>query len=74
LIEVARRLTLTLRTDDTVARLGGDEFVLLVGDLSADEASAARQVYQAKANGRDQARVYAAPVAEVAPPIPHQSR
>jgi diguanylate cyclase (GGDEF)-like protein len=126
LIEVARRLTLTLRAADTAARLGGDEFVLLIGDLSTDEADAARQVgrltervrrrlsapyrlnitrpghadtviehhctaslgvtlfngkdgtaedifrqadlamYQAKANGRDQARVYDAAGAEVA--------
>jgi diguanylate cyclase (GGDEF)-like protein/PAS domain S-box-containing protein len=134
LIEVARRLTLTVGTADTAARLGGDEFVVLIGDLSADEANAARQVgrlaekvrsrlsapyrltitrpgqadtviehrctaslgvalfngiddtaedilrqadlamYQAKANGRDQARFYAAPVAEAAQPVPHQSR
>jgi diguanylate cyclase (GGDEF)-like protein/PAS domain S-box-containing protein len=132
LIEVARRLTLTVRAADTAARLGGDEFVLLVGDLSADKASAARHVgrlaeqvrsrlsapyrltitrpghpdtliehhctaslgvtlfngmdgtaedifrqadlamYQAKANSRDQARVYAVALAEVAPAIPHQ--
>ena len=44
LIEVARRLTRTLRAADTAARLGGDEFVLLIGDLSTDEADAARHV------------------------------
>jgi diguanylate cyclase (GGDEF)-like protein/PAS domain S-box-containing protein len=132
LIEVARRLTLTVRAADTAARLGGDEFVLLIGDLSAEEAAAARHVgrlaeqvrsrlsasyrltitrpghadtviehhctaslgatlfngkdgtaedifrqadlamYQAKANGRDQVRVYAAAGAEVAQAVPHQ--
>jgi len=42
LIEVASRLTHTLRAGDTVARLGGDEFVLLICDLSdADELEAA---------------------------------
>ena len=30
LIEVARRLSALLRTEDSVARLGGDEFVLLL--------------------------------------------
>jgi len=30
LVEVARRLTVALRTTDTAARLGGDEFVLIV--------------------------------------------
>ena len=44
LIEVARRLTLTLRAADNAARRGGDEFVLLIGDLSAEEADAARHV------------------------------
>jgi diguanylate cyclase (GGDEF)-like protein/PAS domain S-box-containing protein len=44
LIEVAHRLTLSVRASDTAARLGGDEFVLLISDLSADGASAARQV------------------------------
>ena len=34
LIEVAKRLTQTLRAGDTVARLGGDEFVLLISDLN----------------------------------------
>ncbi len=33
LIEVARRLTMAIRGDDTAARLGGDEFVLLINDL-----------------------------------------
>jgi diguanylate cyclase (GGDEF)-like protein/PAS domain S-box-containing protein len=39
LVELARRLTHTLRDGDTVARLGGDEFVLLLPGLpSAEEA------------------------------------
>lgn len=33
LVEVARRLTLTVRDADVVARLGGDEFVLVLGGL-----------------------------------------
>ncbi len=41
LVEVAERLTDTMRPDDTVARLGGDEFVLLCEDLS-DPAEARR--------------------------------
>ncbi len=39
LIEVARRLGSTLRSEDTVARLGGDEFVVLVDGVEGlDEA------------------------------------
>ena len=33
LVEVAKRLTLSLRQHDTVARIGGDEFVLLISEL-----------------------------------------
>lgn len=33
LVTVARRLSVTLREEDTLARLGGDEFVLLCEDL-----------------------------------------
>ena len=35
LIEVARRLTATVREIDTVARFGGDEFVVILGDQSS---------------------------------------
>ncbi len=35
LVEVARRLQLTVRASDTVARLGGDEFVVILTDLSS---------------------------------------
>ncbi|HRW38650.1 MAG: EAL domain-containing protein [Acidimicrobiales bacterium] len=37
LVEVARRLTATVRTADTVARLGGDEFVVLVDGVRDEE-------------------------------------
>lgn len=35
--EIAIRLALTLRPDDTIARFGGDEFVVLCGDLAGPE-------------------------------------
>ncbi len=38
LLEIARRLQIVTRDDDTVARLGGDEFVLLLGNLSGQDA------------------------------------
>ncbi len=36
LVEVAHRLTHSVRETDTVARFGGDEFVVLLGDLHTD--------------------------------------
>ncbi|MFP5403254.1 MAG: EAL domain-containing protein [Gammaproteobacteria bacterium] len=43
LLEVARRLTASMRQADTVCRLGGDEFVLMLEGLGQDEAHAASQ-------------------------------
>lgn len=43
LIEVARRLTASLRGVDTASRFGGDEFVVLVSGLGQDPAFARRQ-------------------------------
>lgn len=40
LIEVARRLTSSVRQIDTVSRFGGDEFVVLLGELTMDQAHA----------------------------------
>jgi diguanylate cyclase (GGDEF)-like protein len=37
LIEVARRLHASLRSEDSVARLGGDEFVLVFEDLASED-------------------------------------
>ncbi len=45
LVEVARRLSETLRDGDVVARLGGDEFALLLRDVTPDRlASVAERV------------------------------
>jgi diguanylate cyclase (GGDEF)-like protein/PAS domain S-box-containing protein len=46
LVEVARRLKMSVREMDTVARLGGDEFVVLLEDLDADLQEASRKVAQ----------------------------
>ncbi|MDO9106013.1 MAG: EAL domain-containing protein [Methylovulum sp.] len=43
LIELARRLRLTLREEDTVTRLGGDEFILLLPGVGADDAAKVAQ-------------------------------
>lgn len=39
LIEVAKRIQLSLRETDTLARIGGDEFVLVLSDLSTASSS-----------------------------------
>ena len=48
LIEVARRLTLSVREADTVARLGGDEFVVVLTEIEspADAADVAGKIVQ----------------------------
>src|SRR5690606_24464052 len=43
LVQVAQRLSRTIRTSNTVARIGGDEFVILLEDLSANHMEAATQ-------------------------------
>jgi diguanylate cyclase (GGDEF)-like protein/PAS domain S-box-containing protein len=49
LVELARRLSASLRPGDTVARLGGDEFAVLVEDVSspADAIGVARRALDA---------------------------
>lgn len=43
LIEVARRLQICVREEDTVARMGGDEFIVVLNELSSDQNEAAIQ-------------------------------
>jgi diguanylate cyclase (GGDEF)-like protein/PAS domain S-box-containing protein len=43
LLEVARRLSASVREVDTVARLGGDEFVVVIGDLDTQAEQALPQ-------------------------------
>ena len=44
--QVAKRLSLQLRAEDTVARLGGDEFVILLPELDRCSDLSAKQVYK----------------------------
>jgi diguanylate cyclase (GGDEF)-like protein/PAS domain S-box-containing protein len=44
LIEVARRLTSSVREIDTVSRFGGDEFAVLLSDLIADKTESIKEV------------------------------
>ncbi len=43
LVEVGRRLRVTLRQADVVSRLGGDEYVVIADKLGTDESAAAAQ-------------------------------
>lgn len=43
LIELAKRLRLALREEDTVTRLGGDEFILLLPDVELESAALVAQ-------------------------------
>ncbi len=44
--EVARRMSLGMRSEDTVSRLGGDEFVMLLSELGEDAINAATMAKQ----------------------------
>ncbi len=44
LVEVARRISASVRESDTVSRLGGDEFVVIIDELDENAEQAAAQV------------------------------
>ncbi|MDH4199104.1 MAG: EAL domain-containing protein [Spirochaetia bacterium] len=44
LIEVAQRISASVREMDTVARIGGDEFVILIEEVSADQKMALQKI------------------------------
>lgn len=46
LLEVASRISHSLRAEDTVARFGGDEFVVLLNELGVDVAESATQAHK----------------------------
>lgn len=43
LIELAKRLTIVLRDEDTISRMGGDEFIILLPDTTANGAALVAQ-------------------------------
>jgi diguanylate cyclase (GGDEF)-like protein/PAS domain S-box-containing protein len=43
LVEVANRISKSVREVDTVSRLGGDEFVVMLGELNADKIGSSNQ-------------------------------
>jgi len=46
LVEIARRFSSSLRSEDVAGRMGGDEFVILVDHIDADEQCAQSKVLQ----------------------------
>jgi len=46
LIEVAYRISHSLRAEDTVARFGGDEFVVMLNELGVDVSESAKQAHK----------------------------